>query len=119
MSVKFETLQSCNGLPAASSRNSKKVTLNSFDEFSLGIRQLCVSAQAFSERKRSSGNFKSLLKQKKTPEDLRFGKKTSTREDVSWIFVIFSDVILICAFQLKRFSIKEGLADILKYFSSN
>ena len=26
MSVKFETLQSCNGLPAASSRNSKKVT---------------------------------------------------------------------------------------------
>ena len=55
---------------------------------------MCVSAQAFSERKRSSGYFKSLLKHKKTPEDPRFGKKSSTREDVS--FVICSDVSDLC-----------------------
>ena len=38
MSVKFETLQSCNGLPAASSRNSKKVTWIVLMNFLLRIK---------------------------------------------------------------------------------
>ena len=80
---------------------------------------LCVTAQAFFDRRRSYGYFKTLFKQLKTPEDLRFTKKVSNSEHSTQIFVIFSDVILICAFQLKRFSIEEGLADILRYLSSN
>ena len=70
---------------------------------------LCVSLKAFFGGRRSSAYFETLFKQIKMPEDLRFRKKSSTREHSSWIFVVFLDVILICAFQLKHFSIEEDL----------
>ena len=98
---------------------SQKGYLNSFYKFSLGISQLGVLDKAFIDRRRCSGYLETLFKQIKTPEDLHFRKKSSTGEHSSLIFVVFSDVILICGFQLRRFSIEEGLTDILRRFWSN
>ena len=77
---------------------------------------LCISAEAFFDKKRSYGYFKTLLKQLKTPEDLRFTKKVPNRERSSLIFNVFSDIISICALQLRRFSIGNSLLDSLRTF---
>ena len=46
---------------------------------------MCVSAEAFLDRRRSYGYFKTLLKQLKTPEDLRFTKKVPNCDRSSYI----------------------------------
>ena len=48
------------------------------------------------------------------PEDLRFKEKSSNRERSSSIFNVFSDVTLICAFRLLRYSIEKSLPHIYK-----
>ena len=68
---------------------------------------LYVTDQACFDRKRSYGYYETLLKQLKTPEDLRFTKKVPNGERSSLIFNVFSDIISICALQLRRFSIEN------------
>ena len=48
------------------------------------------------------------------PEDLRFKEKSSNRERSSSILNVFSDVTLICAFRLLRYSIEKSLPHIYK-----
>ena len=83
MSLKFETLQSRNGLPQC-----QKGYLDSFYKSSLGISQLCVSVKAFfGWRRCGSGHLETLFKQIKTPEDLRFRKKSRTVTCVTFFSV--------------------------------